>query len=118
MKKYYAAIKRESENNGLYVHSIFIKNDTKLFTFKTYHLLEKLYLQAIKRQPGQRKITLDIHVNSDPNNDLLKYFKMFDFMVQNGCEIKINTFESGKLVVNKNSVASNLIKYGIKNLRC
>ena len=43
---------------------------------------------------------------------------MFDFMVENGCEIKINTFESGRLVVNKNSAASNLIKYGIKDLRC
>lgn len=118
LKRYYDIIRREFENNGLYEHSIFIKNDTKLFTFKIYHFLEKLYLQAMKRQPGQRKITLDIHVNSDPNNDLLKFFKLFDFIVGSGCEIKINTFESSKLVVNKSSIANNLIKYGIKNLRC
>ena len=49
LKKFYAIIRRESENNGLYIHSIFVRSDTKLFTFKIYHFLEKLYLQAIKR---------------------------------------------------------------------
>lgn len=118
LKKYYDRIKRESENNGLFVHSIFIKKDLKLFNLKNYHFLETLYLQAMKRLPGQRKITLDIHVNSHPYADLLKFFKLFDYIVENGCEIKINTFESGKIVIHKKSIADNLIKYGIKNLRC
>ena len=44
VKQHHATIKREFENEGLYIYSFVIKNDERLSSLKNYFFIEKLYL--------------------------------------------------------------------------